>query len=209
MDDSRTTRALTDAELDRAIGDALAVDPSPAFLARVRTEVANEPEPKAWRMPLAACFAGGAAVAAAAIVLALAGRTPARVPGPAIELPLAARAIGTDIVSLPQGARPDEIFAPSTSHSAKASVHRSDAVARQTPSALAFAPQTPPLIDARESQALRALILGVRSGGVDLSPMLGPSAIELREPEPIADIEIQPIAIDPIAPFDGAQGERQ
>jgi hypothetical protein len=39
--------------------------------------------------------------------------------------------------------------------------------------------------------------------------MLRPSALGPQEPEPIADLDIQPIAIDPIAPLDGAQGARQ
>ena len=35
--------SMTDADLDREIQAALAVDPSPQFVARVRTEVANQP----------------------------------------------------------------------------------------------------------------------------------------------------------------------
>ena len=37
--------AVTDASLDREIESLLAVEPSPEFLARVRTRVAQEPEP--------------------------------------------------------------------------------------------------------------------------------------------------------------------
>jgi len=201
MDDRRTACPLSDAELDRAIRDELAVDPSPAFLARVRAQVANQPEP--WRMPFAAWVAGCAAVAAAVIVLFV-GHRPDRVTS-RVESSLAARQIGSQTSSLP-GAAPNRV-------AESFAVRRQPARPIAAPDAAAgpraaepFLPR--PLIDARESQALRALIFGVRTGSIDLSPTLKPPAVEPTEPQPIADIEIAPIAIDPIAPFDGAQGAR-
>jgi len=40
---------LTDGEIDRALATALAVEPSPEFVARVRMRIASEPEPSDWR----------------------------------------------------------------------------------------------------------------------------------------------------------------
>ena len=56
--------------IDDEIKDALNVDPSPEFLARVRTRIAKEPAPAAWRgsWTLAAAGAMAAVVVVAVIV---------------------------------------------------------------------------------------------------------------------------------------------
>ncbi|HEY1303101.1 MAG TPA: hypothetical protein VGF24_06110 [Vicinamibacterales bacterium] len=59
--------ALGDTALAREIEAALAVDPSPEFVARVRSRVAAEPSSSAWRMWMPAL----AAVAVVAVVLAV------------------------------------------------------------------------------------------------------------------------------------------
>ena len=41
---------VTDGEIDRALAAALAVEPSAAFVARVRMRIADEPEPAAWQV---------------------------------------------------------------------------------------------------------------------------------------------------------------
>lgn len=51
MDGARPD-ALSDAQLDRELEAALGVEPSPEFLARVRTRIAVEPEPSRWRLPI-------------------------------------------------------------------------------------------------------------------------------------------------------------
>jgi len=64
------------------------------------------------------------------------------------------------------------------------------------------------LIDPREGAALQRLIAGVRDGRVDLSAAqmsTTPAAMDL---EPLTDIVITPIIIDPIAPLSGAEGVR-
>src|SRR5207253_10446473 len=58
--------------LDRELARALAVDPSPEFLARVRARVADEPAPSPWRMPRLLLAAGAVAV----LILAVAVVTP-------------------------------------------------------------------------------------------------------------------------------------
>jgi hypothetical protein len=65
------------------------------------------------------------------------------------------------------------------------------------------------LLDPRETQALRALLAGVRGNRVDLSSLLRPGAPAPTALPPVDDLVIAPIAIEPIAPQAGAQGERQ
>jgi cytochrome c556 len=60
---------VTDGDIDRALATALSVDPSPAFLARVRMRIASEPEPSDWR--LSWVFAAGACTIAIAIAVTM------------------------------------------------------------------------------------------------------------------------------------------
>jgi len=60
---------MTDGEIDRALATALAVDPSPEFVARVRMRIASEPEPPDWR--LSWVFAAGACTLALAMAVTL------------------------------------------------------------------------------------------------------------------------------------------
>ena len=71
---------LTDGEIDRALATALAVDPSPEFVAGVRMRIANEPEPSDWRFSWV--FAAGACTLAIAMAVTLMEMNhPALVPG--------------------------------------------------------------------------------------------------------------------------------
>jgi hypothetical protein len=54
--------------LDRELTAALAVDPSPEFVARVRARIAREPAPSSWRMPRMTLAAGALAVVVVAVV---------------------------------------------------------------------------------------------------------------------------------------------
>jgi hypothetical protein len=47
--DGSGPRSLTDSQLDRELDAALGIEPSPEFLARVRTRVGAEPGPSTWR----------------------------------------------------------------------------------------------------------------------------------------------------------------
>jgi len=49
MDDTGPQHPLSDAQLDRELESALGIEPSPEFLARVRTRIAAEPEQSLWR----------------------------------------------------------------------------------------------------------------------------------------------------------------
>ena len=49
--------------IDEEIRDALKIEPSPDFLARVRTRIASEPAPSAWRWSWTVAAAGAMAIA--------------------------------------------------------------------------------------------------------------------------------------------------
>ena len=55
MDGTRP-QPLTEGQLDRELETALGVEPSSAFMARVRTRVATEPEPSLWRLAVMSGF---------------------------------------------------------------------------------------------------------------------------------------------------------
>lgn len=65
----RSGDPLTDGDIDRALAAALAVEPSPEFLARVRMRVASDPEPSDWRFSWV--FAAGACTIAIAIAVTM------------------------------------------------------------------------------------------------------------------------------------------
>jgi hypothetical protein len=64
------------------------------------------------------------------------------------------------------------------------------------------------LLDPRETTALRALIAGVRSGRVNLDPVVRASVPTAMDLPPVDAIVIPPITIEPLAPA-GAEGVRQ
>ena len=92
---------LNDADIDRVLASALAVEPSPAFLARVRMRIASEPEPSAWWLPSMFAAACGSAIAVAiAITVTNPDQTSLR-PHPArISLPAIASAPLTAVAPL-------------------------------------------------------------------------------------------------------------
>lgn len=77
--DSEPTRADVDFEaVERSLRAALRVEPSPEFLARVRTRMAEGPAPSGWTLSSIAALAGAVAVILmAAIVASRATRPPA------------------------------------------------------------------------------------------------------------------------------------
>jgi cytochrome c556 len=79
---------LTDGDIDRALATALAVEPSPEFLARVRMRIASEPEPSDWRFPWV--FAASACTLAIAMAV-----TVMQMHQPALSPGLPAKALGS------------------------------------------------------------------------------------------------------------------
>jgi hypothetical protein len=103
--------------LDRELDHALAVDPSPEFVARVRARVANEPAPSSWRMPR--MLMAGVALAAVTLVAVVMPRpreievTPRRLEAEVVQAftpVVPAEAAGVQVL------RPAETPAPSIHH---------------------------------------------------------------------------------------------
>jgi hypothetical protein len=189
---------MNDAALEREIERALAVDPSPEFLVRVRARIADEPAPASrgfgW------LFAGVATVAAAAVlVLAVRMVSPARPPATAPLL--ASRAIGSSIVvpsSDPSTRGPASAYAA-------ARPPRDEKAGHDVPKASPAATRTrEPLFDARETTALQRLIADVRDARVDLAPLAKEGPMPLPDMDPLV---ISPIVIEPLTPG-GVEGER-
>ena len=175
---------VNDAALDREIERALAVNPSPEFVARVRTRIAEEPSPASrgfgW------LFAGVATVAAAA-ALVLAVRMASSTRPPATAPLLTSRSIGSAVVV--------PAVVPAT-QSLVSGVSRT--AATRTPE---------PLFDVRETMALQRLIASVRDARVDLSPLLNDPMPAPMTLQPIDDLVIAPLVIEPLTQS-GTEGER-
>lgn len=203
--------ALNDTALDRELRRALAVDPSPEFVPRVRMRVAIEPAPAGWRFSWLACCAA-AGVAAVIIVAAIATRDRAPVAGAvpsiaktatggaSIELPKAAG-------STPTGETPRTVRTGPLEHGPRHSLQHA-AVTSLNARARAREPggsDADVLVDVRESNAIRQLILAIRDGRV---PVVQPDLAVATEAAPLTQIVIPPLTIDPIGPQDGLQGVR-
>jgi hypothetical protein len=183
--------------IDDEIRDALKIEPSPAFLARVRTQIANEPAPGALRW---SWMFGAAATVAAGVVLALVISRPS-VPTPATRSAkaLAERPPGAATASA-------ERLSPGATAFAERQMPRSTRSAKAV--ALRNTPEPEVLIDPRERRALLQLIAGVRDGRIDLAAAQHTATPALMELAPVTDIVIAPLTIDPLAPLSGAEGVR-
>ena len=207
---------MNDTALEREIERALAVDPSPEFLVRVRARIADEPAPASrgfgW------LFAGVATVAAAAaLVLAVRMVSPARPPAAAPLL--ASRSIGSAVVVpavgpakaghyVPKGVGRDDQSQYVVSGFSRTQ-HESSGFSRtqrESPgvSRTAATRSSAPLFDARETTALQRLIADVRDARVDLAPLAREGPMPLPALDPLV---ISPIVIEPLVPG-GVEGER-
>ena len=200
--------ALTEAALAREIERALAVDPSPEFLARARARVAREPSPspQPWRFwwaltPAALAIAAGV-VAWLVVFAPNRGSAPAPVfSGPVTTAPggdVAREAPSVVAIQrdgpLPQGmpgASKNQVRAVKSGARAFTDVRRD---VRSFPEVI---------VSASEAEALRALVADAHSGRFTLALSVdavrtGPSSEAADvEPEP-TQIVIAPLAIQPL-----------
>ena len=177
---------MTDDDIRRA----LTVDPSPEFVARVRTQIANAPvaadQRLGWRL-------AAAAMAAAAIVLAVVSRAPR--PTPSLPTLIAHGSVGMAIMVPPRPnvRLPLRAFRASGAgkpDAASVPVHVASQSTRTADPEILLAPG--------ETRALRALIAGVREGRIDLTPVITATTPFVMELEPIRDLVIAPIVIAPV-----------
>jgi hypothetical protein len=202
--DAQRLDEMSDAALDRDLQALLAADPSPAFVARVRMQIAAEATTS---RPWFSAWSAGLAVAAtiAVVIVTLAGYRGSR--GQAVgERPaaLSTRPIASSNAAAGVGL----LVAGLHSRVLDRLPRRSRQMSVAAPRAMASA-EPEVLVDPREAAALRALIRGMRNGAIDLAPVLTrplPAAIEAPE---VATIDIPVITIQPIAPGTGAEGVRK
>jgi len=216
-DDTAMIEAPT--EIDRALQTALAIEPSPEFVARVRTRLAHEPVASGWR-PAWLVVGAGAVAAAIAIAIVISNpleKTPA---SPAAEqrriLPESPR---SGALRAQQAARQDA--AKTREPGTHAMPTRAPQPPARQPSAMTQATEhlasagrpaggePEILIDPREAAALRWLITGTRDGSLDLSAALQTTVPAALDPPPLSEIAIPLITIDPITPEAGDEGARQ
>lgn len=190
--DAQRSGALIDPDIDRALAAALAVEPSAEFLARVRTRIATEPEPSAWRFPwtLAAVGAMALALVSAVSVLHLNQAMP---PADTVLAPLPSKALVFASLSLVPG------MVPSVGSGFSRTKRRAPAAAVRAEAEV--------LIDAGEAAALRRLFNRSSEGRIDLHAF--EEAPQITAALPVGtDIEIAPITIEPLAPVN-SEGARQ
>lgn len=187
--------------IDQEIRDALKVDPSPEFVARVRTRIASEPAPSAWRWSWA--LAAGGAVAA--VVIGAMVMSPAR--EKAVVAPLTQAADSSPASESPKGPAAQPLSAPGVRAYGPANaglkLHATSHAANQQGPVLS---PTDILLDPAETRALQRLIAQTRDGSIDLAAVARASTPAAMELAPIEDLVISPITIEPLA--ESGQGER-
>lgn len=223
MDEERSADALVDQAIDRQLEATLAVDPSPEFLARVRTRIASEPEPSAWRLSWAFTVTG-TAVVAMVLAVAVFRSGPMTSSAPADSSLLPARTIDSPFAAVPTIAPGQLLDAPPDM--GRSAVDPSDVLSGSRPTETVVQGSGPDragtvralasslgkaepevLINAAEARALRRLLAGARAGRIDLTPLpeVVPASAALQSP---MEIVIAPIGVEPLAPIN-VEGARQ
>jgi hypothetical protein len=195
MADERFEDAVTPSAIDRELQRALAVDPSPEFVARVRMRVASEPPPRRGWTPWA-MWTSVAAAALFAVALAIAVAVPRQQTAPTPS------ARGTDVRLTP------DVAAMSAASGLGPTSVRTPSVVRQRRQATGPVAEPDVLVSADEAAALRDLFTRGAAGRLELSLASVASAGEtdLLPPE----IVIPLIKIEPLVPpVNVEEGERQ
>jgi hypothetical protein len=192
MNNHRSDDARDESAIDREIKAALSVEPSPEFLARVRTRVANEPAPTGWRLPWV--FAAAGAVVATIVIAVAVSRSGQRTDVNSIgRAPWSAKVV-PEVPVTPPPAVPVE----------QPRVAESDMKPKRPAIVVSGFSRTEPevLIDPGEARALRRLLAGIRDRRIDVAT-LPPELLQ-----PLA--AIQPLsAIQPMAPIEPIQPAAQ
>jgi hypothetical protein len=184
--DAQRSGALIDPDIDRMLAAALAVEPSADFLARVRTRIASEPEPSAWRFSWTFAAVGAMALALVSAVGVL-HMNPAMPPAETVLAPLPSRALVFASLSL----------VPTVV--SNMSIRRPVRKVKEA--------ELEVLIDAGEAAALRRLFRDANEGRVDLTALAETAQVSAAWSAP-NEIEIAPITIEPLVAVN-PEGARQ
>jgi hypothetical protein len=189
--------------LDHEIRTALAVEHSPEFLARVRARIADEPKAKPSQLHWDLIVVGAAA--AGAILLAV-----SILPGPRDEQSdssgVPVTRVSVDAGAFRSSVAPERPFVfrrvPSTAAAPRIAIAKDGQAVSRT----AYrAPEV--LVSAAEAKALRQLLASISEGHLDLSGLADAVTSETSS-EPVQEIAIDPIVIEPLAPVARLEGER-
>ena len=185
MAGKRHYEPVNDALLEREIESLLAADPSPAFLARVRTRVAQEPESRQWRAPWMLALSG---VVAAVVVTVIAwpSSEPTSSNSP-VQTPPVTHAVNAPVA-------PAVAAAPSPVRRAVAPPR---AIARVAARDRAIDIDLPEVVIAdNEVKTFTALVASLRRSRFDVAVPAAPNPdtpLEIKELPPVEPLEIEPI----------------
>ena len=212
MGDRRPAEGLTDSALDREIDAALAVDPSPEFVARVRARIAGEPTPAPWwqlRWTMLVPVAGAAIVVIAAAMwwrepspeqVASRAGNDVVLSAPSLERPVSSQVDTTPIPRVPrvQGRSPRALPGP---QSVAPTLSGPQPVAR-----ILSGPREPEVLISRDEQrAFALLVAAVREGRIRSLPDERTTDASL---EP-ADLALTPLVIEPLPQTARLEGDVQ
>ena len=180
---------MTPSAIEREIARALAVDPSPEFVARVRMRIASEPPPRrTWWMPV---LVGATAIAAAVTIVLVAPWRGAQ-------------------VQLKKAADPQVRLKPDTTperatEGVGSGFSRTARTPRTTDDVRPAEPEL--LVSREESDALRRLLARASQHPIVVDTLVLDAAdpVDLAPPE----IAIEPIKIEPLVPQTNGEGVRQ
>jgi hypothetical protein len=183
---------LTDATLEQEIEHALAVEPSPEFLARVRTHIASVPRTSGWSMRWPMIVAGSAAVA----MMAIAATTLRVLNSQTVVAPAPVPLARTTAEPRSHGLQDQAVVPLIVKHTPRQSSE----------------PEV--LIPQGEADALRRLMRGLYTGAVK-PPTLADGARASAVVQPTREILIEPLAaltpvtLEPLATLKSQEGVRQ
>jgi len=191
MDQEQAVHAISDEALEREIENALDVDPSPEFVARVRARIASESTPAVWHLRWR--LVGAGALATAVVLTWFVTGTDRQSPPAISARPVVPPPISE---SAPTGAP--------TATTARADLAPSVLPAEKGP------PTAEPkiLISPRDAAALRVLMTNIREGRVDPTVLAAVEGVGAPL-EPLNWITIQPIVIEPLPRLALLEGELQ
>jgi len=185
MDVERSHEEVAEDALDEEIRAALAVEPSPLFLAGVRGRIASEPKALPWNWRWVSATSGAMVLAGlGAVFVIMTFQWQPTVPF-AIESPppAANQSEGPRMSPLRAAAgAPDELVDPPRSGRLPAK--------HQEP---------PVIISPGEARALRMLLEAVGTDAIQFTPVITDRLAADATLQPIEDIPVPPIAVPPIA----------
>jgi hypothetical protein len=222
MTDRRSDESMSDAWLAHEIEQALAVDPSPGFVARVRVRIGSEPQAAKWRLPWSVLVVASTGAAALVLLLgtgqhklndrglAVLPVIPARPLVASFGLPLQltqgeVQPLGADFKAVISGRASTENAANTEATSAASNRKMAFSNSRRqrtSQNAGATSPLDPEvLIAADEALALQRLMRGVQGRAAAIP--LGDRSTDIVALEPLKEIvvaplmELPPLAITP------------